>query len=645
MRFSFAGFDRLLSVRELTWRPTCGFAPIAVLGVSLLLAPPVQAQIASLDTVVVTSAREPQRRTDLVADVTVLTRADIEASLADSLESILARVAGVQLSRNGGPGQSASVFLRGAGAQGTVVLIDGVRVGSATLGQADLSAIGLAQVDRIEILRGPASSLYGADAVGGVVQIFTTRASKSPTFYAVAAFGERNASEASFGGSATVGAFALAAGVSREAERGISAIAPNDRYGLYNPDRDGFVRRGAHASMSAEMATGQQISASWNGQRSRAQFDSAQYLPPLFLPDASPDFVNRLGSDALTVSYRGVWTPEWSTRVQLSSQRETLLSGADAPDRYDTQRRQAMAQLAWARSPSEQWVMALESLTESAAATPLGQPVSRRNDAWVLGYTASVQSQHLQADVRSDHNTAYGDNVTGKLGWSWDLAPAWTVRALGGTAFRGPSFNDLVFPGYGVAGIRPERARSVEFGANWRGADAQASLTFYRNRVRDLIGYQPDRTQCPADPAYDFGCAANVARARLQGVSFAASGAWQNIHWRANADWLDARDEGSGEWLPRRARHQENLAIDWVNGPVTSGLAVQSVGRRPESGQWLPAYQTLDLKLLWRFAPQWQVESKLLNATNRSYSAALDSPAPGRQAWVGVRYRMGAEAP
>ena len=645
MSHSVAIFDRPISPFGRASHTLRVFFLIALVGTGLCLAPQIQAQVASLDTVVVTSAREPQRRAELVADVTVLTRADIEASLADSLESVLAREAGVQLSRNGGPGQSASVFLRGAGAQGTVVLIDGVRVGSTTLGQADLSAIGLAQVDRIEILRGPASSLYGADAVGGVVQIFTTRASKSPTFYAAASIGERKASEASFGGSATVGALALAAGLSREADRGISAIAPNDRFGLYNPDRDGFVRRGAHASASTEIAPGQQISASWIGQRSRTQFDSAQYVPPLFLPDASPDFVNRLGSDALTLSYRGVWTPQWSTRMQLSSQRETLVSGADAPDRYDTQRRQAMAQLAWARSPSEQWVMALESLTESAAATPLGQTVSRRNDAWVLGYTASVKSQHLQADVRSDHNTAYGDNVTGKLGWSWDLAPAWTIRALAGTAFRGPSFNDLVFPGYGVAGIRPERARSVEFGANWRGADAQASLTLYRNRVRDLIGYQPDRTQCPADPAYDFGCAANVARARLQGVSFATSGAWQNIHWRANADWLDARDEGTGEWLPRRARHQENVALDWGSGPVTPGLAVQSVGRRPEAGQWLAAYQTLDLKLLWRFAPQWHVEAKLLNATNRSYAAALDSPAPGRQAWVGLRYRMGGEAP
>ena len=129
----------------------------------------------SLAPVVITATREPQAVGRSTADIVVIDADAIRRTNADSVEDLIRRVAGIQVVRNGGPGQSSGFFIRGASTNSTVVLVDGVRVGSATLGQAEFEAFSLAQVERIEVLRGPASSLYGADAVGGVVQIFTRR--------------------------------------------------------------------------------------------------------------------------------------------------------------------------------------------------------------------------------------------------------------------------------------------------------------------------------------------------------------------------------------------------------------------------------------------------------------------------------------
>ena len=134
---------------------------------------------AAAQTVVVTGSREPLPLERLAADVAVIEGRVLRDTRADSLADLLRREAGLQLSRSGGPGQSSGLFIRGAASQQTLLLVDGMRVGSATLGSAALEALGLAGIERIEVLRGPGSSLFGADAVGGVVNVITRGADGS----------------------------------------------------------------------------------------------------------------------------------------------------------------------------------------------------------------------------------------------------------------------------------------------------------------------------------------------------------------------------------------------------------------------------------------------------------------------------------
>jgi vitamin B12 transporter len=625
-----------------TRRAACSrpFACIAVAWGLAWLASAAAAQTpsAELGPIAVVGAREPEPLDRLVGDVVVIDAARIRASSADSVEDLLRRVGGMQLSRNGGPGQSAAVLTRGTAATGTLVLIDGVRVGSATLGQFDFATLNLADIDRIEILRGPASSLYGADAVGGVILIFTRQGRGAWRFGAHAMVGELQSSQADASVSGSSGPFDLAASVARESSLGVSALRPNDAFGAFNPDRDGYVRSSASARAGYEIAPSHRVGLSLLENRLNAQYDGVEFPPPTFAPDASGDFRNRDVMRLAAVDYRGTWSPQWTTSAGLSTQSDDLVSGASVLSRFITHRTQGTAQLAWRPREEHQLVAALEQLTESVDATGFPGPLSRHNAGALLGYTGAWGRWHLQADARRDDSSVWGGVTTGKLGAGVEVVPGLTVRILGGTAFRAPSFNDLYFPGYGVPSVVPERSKSFEAGVRWQGDGASAGVTAYRNHVRDLIVFEPDRSFCPPDPAYDFGCARNVARARLQGATLDGSLQRGAFDLHAAIDFLDARDADTGMRLPRRSAHQESVDGHWTRGDWTAGAALLVVGARPDGGAQLPSYTLVDLQAAWRFAPRWHVEAKITNAFDRRYEPVSDYNAPGRQAWIGVRY-------
>ncbi|MBC8056478.1 MAG: TonB-dependent receptor [Rhizobiales bacterium] len=588
--------------------------------------------------IVVTGSREPQPLDRVTADVVVIDAERIRASSADSVEDLLRREAGLQVSRNGAPGHAASVFIRGAGSGNTVVLVDGVRIGSGTLGQVEFESLGLSQIDRIEVLRGPGSSLYGADAVGGVIQIFTKRGEGAPRLSANAAAGGERSYDAGLAVSGASSGFDYAASLGREKSRGVSTLKPNDQFGNYNPDDDGFERDTGQFKLGFTPAAGHRVGLNVVQSRLNAQYDSSEFGPPAFAQDPSPDFRNKLETSVISLDYRGAITPNWTTSVQLAHNDDDLKSDGTSLNRFRTRREQATWQNAWRYDPANHFVFAYEHLGEKADSASFTTQEKRNNNAFVLGYTGEFGRHVAQADVRRDENSAYGGETTGRLGWSTEVAKGLRVRALAGTTFRAPSFNELYFRGYGVPSTTPERGRSVELGLNWRAGDSEAAATVYRNRVRDLIAYESDASFCPPDPSYAFGCARNIGSARLQGATF--SGAQRFGNWRINGtiDFLDAKDLATGQRLARRAAHQGSLAVDHEAGAWRFGGALLAVGARPDGGVTLGGYATLDLSARWRFAPQWQLEAKLLNATDRQYEPARDYQPVGRQAWIGVRF-------
>ena len=594
-----------------------------------------------LDPIVVTGTREPQALSRAAADVVVISAATVRDSTADSVEDLLRRETGLQLTRTGGPGQSSGYFIRGASTSGTVVLIDGVRVGSASLGQTAFESISLAQVDHIEVLRGPASSLYGADGVGGVIQIFTRRGEGAPRVAGSAAVGGYGSREADLGVSGSQSGFDYAASIGRERSRGVSAVRPGDAFGLYNPDDDGYARTAGNLRLGWTPAAGHRIGVAVVASKVDAQYDGADYLAPDFAADPSADFRTRLRTSLVSADYRGTISALWTASLQASKQVDDSTSGGATSTRFKTRREQATWQNALHFGPDQQMLLAYEALHESVSGDAFtgaaDEEPSRRNHGFVAGYTGRFGGAGIEASLRHDRNSVYGNNTTGNVGASYQVTPELKLRALTGTTFRAPTFNDLYYPGYGVDTVRAERGRSFEIGAAWRSGDSGATATLYRNRVRQLIAYDPDPDgiRCPA--GY-FGCAANVARARLQGATLGASQRWGGLEINASIDFLDARDADTGERLPRRAAHQESVALSYTRQAWTFGASLLDVGARPDGGAALGGYATVDLRAAWRFQPQWRVEAKLLNALDHRVEPVRDYQGLGRQAWLGLRF-------
>lgn len=592
-----------------------------------------------LPQVSVIASREPLPLEQITSDVVVIDEQRIRHSTADSIEDLLRREAGVQLSRSGGPGHAAGILLRGASTSSTLVLVDGVRIGSATLAQVEFEAISLAQIERIEVLRGPGSSLYGADAVGGVVLITTKRGEGPASLSGHAAFGEYGSREGDVGISGSHAGFDYAASISGERSRGVSTLRPGDQFGNYNPDRDGYRRRTAQVRLGYTITPGHRVAASVIDTRLNSQYDGSEFGgPPDFAQDPTPDFRSRLSTQVASLSYDGVINPLWTTRLQLALNEDKSFDGANFPERFLTRRNQYTWQNVLTLSARQQLVTVIERLEERAESSAFMVNRQRHNDAVGLGYSGQFGSHLLSADVRRDDNSVYGNSTTGRLGYGYELGHGLTARALVGTTFRAPSFNDLYFTGYGVPDVRPERGRSGEVGLHWRGGDSQASLTVYRNRVRQLINYEPDRSFCPSDPSYDFGCARNVDRARLKGATLSAGHRIGALGLRGTLDLLSAKDERSNGRLNRRAKHQSTLDADYRIDDWALGATLVTVGSRPDGGKRLGGYSTVDLQARWSFMPRWQLEAKVLNVTDRDIEPARDYRSPGRQAWLGVRY-------
>jgi vitamin B12 transporter len=591
-----------------------------------------------LDSVIVTGTREPQGLSRSTADVVVIDSDTIRSSTADTVEDLLRREAGMQVTRNGGPGQSSGYFIRGASSNGTLVLIDGVRVGSATLGQVEFESLSLAQIDHIEVRRGPVSSLYGADAMGGVVEIFTRRGDGSPRVVGHAAVGGYSSQQGDLGVSGSQGGFDYALSGGRERSNGVSAIRPNDQFGDFNPDRDGYGRSFGQAQLGYSPAAGHRIGVTLMQTRLNAQFDSAEFNPPDFNADPSPDFRNHLKTQLASIDYRGTLSSLWTTTLQASKNVDDERSGGTTLSRFKTEREQATWQNALHFSPDQQVVLAYEYLHEAVRADGFAGEPERNNNALVGGYSGTFGASNLEASLRHDDNSVYGNDTTGSLGYSYRLTQQLKLRVLGGTTFRAPTFNDLFFPGFGLPTIQPERGRSIEVGAEWQSEGTRASATVYRNDVRNLIGFQPDATMCPPDPAFAFGCADNTGRARLQGATLTGAQRWGDLNIRAIVDFLDAKDRDTGERLARRAAHQETFAADYRTGAWSFGGSVLDIGARPDGGVVLGGYALVNLNATWRFMKQWRLEASLLNALDHRVEPVRDYRGLGRQAWIGVRY-------
>lgn len=592
----------------------------------------------SLEEIVVTATRTPTSIDSTLTPTSILTQVDIEQQQALSFQDLMRGQPGIQISNNGGMGKTTNLFLRGTNANHVLVLVDGVRIGSSTLGTTAFQYLPMDSIGRIEIVRGPLSSLYGSEAVGGVIQIFTRRApAGGTTFEADASGGSHDTSSISarLGGSYGKASFNLSAsnlttdgypnctGAPYE-----SPSSPGGGCYVYDTADDGFHNVSGTARLRYEFADNVDVEAMFLRSQGGTRYAGSYTNHQKFAEQAT--------------SLASHWSPIQSLRLTMQvgqssdNELESLDGISPMGSRFDTTRRSASFQADWKPAQSQTVTLGVDYLHDKMA-SDMEFPVTSRNTTGVFGeYQIAFGSEEIAASLRRDRSNQFRNRTTGSAAWGHKLTQSLKFVASYGTAFHAPSFNDLYYPYFGNPALKPETSHSTDLGLEQRFSAANWSVHAFETRLKNLIAYN----------AVLFA-PENIAEARIRGAEL--TGEMRHDGWSLGlaASWLDARNQtpggtAQGNLLPRRARWtgRINLAREWTR--FRAALLLDSSGRRFDdlaNAQALGGFVTADLQLEWTPVPAWTIQAKMANALDRRYEYARYFPQDRRNYLLTVRYR------
>ena len=605
---------------------TCVFrARLAVLPLALTAVFPSFSQTSStqsapqLKETVVSATRTPTRSDELVSDVVVINRADIEKSVGRTLPEILARVPGVQFNSNGGLGKNSSLIIRGAEARHTILLIDGVRFGSATAGTPTFDNIPVDMIERIEVLKGPASALYGSEAVGGVVQIFMRKGVQGFQPHAAVTLGSKQYRQLATGIAGGAGPVSYSLGVQKVRENGFSATNSKAQFGNFNPDADGFDQDSLNASVAYQINTDWKIDAGLLYAGSISRTDDG----------LNRDTRYRGRTSVARTGVEGRFLPGWKSQLRYSQSVDSseAVVAAILPSLFRT----TQNQLVWQNdvdTPIGVALAGVEHLSQKIDSSTAYAVRQRDVSSYLVGLNGSAGRHSWQVNLRRDQNSQFGGNSTGFAGYGFSLTEAWRVNAAYGTSFVAPSFNQLYFPGFGNTALQPERGKNTDLGVTWSEAGQNVKLVHFDNKIRGFIT--------------STTIAANVPQARIDGFTVAYDGAFGPLTLRASADSLNPRNELTGKRLPRRSSSQFRLGADYEIGVWTLGGSVISAGNSFNDAanlQPLDGYTTADLYADYRINKDWKVQAKVNNLSNKQYETILGYNQPGRSVYVTLRWQ------
>lgn len=587
--------------------------------------------------VVVTASRVPQPKESVIADVTVITQDEIERAGQSSFVELLQRQPGVEISSNGGAGSLSSVYLRGTNANQTVVLIDGVRVNSITAGTTYLSNIPLSQIERVEILRGPASSLYGQDAVGGVIQIFTKKIEGQPKFNAAMGYGGYNTrtAEAGFGGSYNGLNYSL--NVSSNNTDGFSALKINTDA---RADRDSYRNLSASGSLSYNINEKNQIGFQFLDSQGKLDYDSSVNF----------NNVNKSKQTSISLFSKNQINDIWTSNLMLSKGIDKY-EDISYSDWFSTWSKSYIEstqnQYSWQNNLKFEMgtvTLAYDRLEQDLSTSYNYQGKSRNSNGYYVGYLNNVGAHSIQANVRLEDSTQYGKHTTGYVGYGFQLNEEWRATASYGTAFKAPTFNDVYAPtGWGAhSNIKPEESENFEASLRYKNKMSNASVTFYDIKVTNLIlssGWNIDPSL-----SYQMG---NIGKAELKGMTIAASTIIDSWIVDGSIDIQSPENSLTDKMLPFRANRHGSLHLgkSWGEWSFNSELIGSSERyNNPTNTQKMAGYAILNLVATYKINNDWSLQGRVNNLLDKDYALALNSAGtlpyntPGANVFFSLRY-------
>ena len=585
--------------------------------IGLALTPVYANENIELEDVVVTATRTLQPRESVIADVTVIDELEIQRSGQSSLVEILQRQPGLEITNNGGAGKLSGIFIRGANSDHIVVLVDGIRINSAASGLTAFENLPVDLIDRIEVLRGPAASLYGQDAIGGVIQIFTKKGTGKPKFYAGIGYGTYNTKKAQAGAYGSVGDTRYAIGVSSHDTDGFSAFKTNDPN---LSDNDGYRNLSVNGSLSHQITDGHELGLQFLHSKGQTHFDNRFNI---FAFDPSYRDHAQLEQYSYSFYTKNQLTDNWLSTVKIGQgfDEYTNYTGPSAFVPIGrSQFKTKLRQLSWQHEitlPIGSVTGAYDRLEERLESTTDYDKTSRNNDGFYIGYLANIEKHTIHANYRSDHNSVFGNNDTQSIAYGYRFNDNWRSNISYGKAFKVPSFNFLYFPFSSNPNLIPEKSDNIEASLRYEHLDTNASITLYKNKVRDLILSDASTGFTPF----------NVNKATLEGITLAAN--HQMNHWNlgGSIDIQSPRNDANDQLLPRRANRHAKANIAYQSNQFRVGAEVQSSSKRyndAANNQPLAGYTLFNLTSEYAFNPQWKLQARLNNVFDKDYALAFE---------------------
>ena len=575
----------------------------------------------------ITATRTPQKVDDSLAAITVITRSDIERQQANSVQELLTGLPGVGITNNGGAGKVSSLFLRGTESDHVLVLIDGIKVGSATAGTTAFQDIPVEQIERIEIVRGPRSSLYGSEAIGGVIQIFTRKGGGGvKPFFSI--------------GAGSYNTYTAAAGVSGGGERswyslsasgidtkGFNACDGTLSSGCYTiePDKDGYRNLSGSLRAGYQFDSGLMLDINALRTTGKSEFDGSY-------TNESETAQEVLGT---TLHYSPLKPWQLSLAVGRSQDKSDSFKDGTFKSRFNTRRDSVSWQNDISIAEHHLLSLGVDYLNDKIESSSAFSVTDRDNTGLFAQYQGTYSNYDVQLSVRQDDNQQFGKHSTGGAGLGYALSKKLRLTATYGTAYKAPSFNELYYPGYSNANLRPEESRSFELGLSGHTDRLQWSLNAYETHIDNLIGYDAT-TFAPA----------NINKSRIRGLE--ATLFTQLDNWTVNTSLtlLDPRNLSTsafvGEILPRRSRQSLRLDLDRQFKHYSYGATLRAIGKRYDdlaNTQELAGYGIIDLRAAYQLAKDWQLQGRIENLLDKDYETAALYNQPGSSLYVTLRYQ------
>lgn len=603
----------------------------------------------TLEPVVVTASRIEQLQKDAIASTTVITSEIIKNKKLADVPSLLRSEAGIEFARSGGPGGNVSVYMRGTGSTQFLVLLDGVPINDGNaVGTIDLLAhIQSDQIDRIEVVRGNVSAIYGSGAMGGVIQIFTKEGSGKPTGNVFAEYGSHNTVKLGAGVSGKHEDTRYALSVTRFKTNGFSAMNPAQSIKA-NPDDDNDKNVSLNASLSQRLTKDHELGARLYMYDAKYDYDSNN--------GANDDATGKSKQWTAAVYSKNRFTQNWLSTLTLSYNKvdrnykdlNTDIGWGGFTSDKRSKYRSEESMLQWDNKVvlSSNWTLTAgldwgqdKAYTDSKWANPSNNShynVDRDKYSAYAGLLGKIGPHNLQANVRYDHVENAGADTTGYLGYGYDLTSAWKLLASASTSFLAPTLYQQYDPSMGNKDLKSERSTNYEVGIQYAQGKDLVRLTAFKWRTRDLI-------EGVYDPITYAGNFYNIDNAKNTGVELNLATSVLSLDVRANLTWQNPKNKETGEYLSRRARTFGSLNVSKTFGQWYFGGDIQYNGHRDDStynDYRLSSYAIVNLDARYNLNKNVSLYARVENLFDKDYQTAWSYNQPDRGAYVGINFKM-----